>query len=233
MKGSVALGKLYQAARKSDRPMSVFIPTLKALMMSYRQGIADGSQYKGIRAIIAAIQIIMFPNLLVKFHSLAIVEKLQSKTRPQDPLYFLTHTYYLSKRLTLRQKFQVAVDHHEYESKYYISEYIARVYHSEGVKLWERFADNHHFAIELIVTEDNLHEGELSVILSIDNNRLCRMSFCYVSAGILWQTPYMTLLITRNQTDNTPYRTMFDTNFKQNSPQIFCLAALCGIAIAN
>ena len=26
---------------------------------------------------------------------------------------------------------------------------------------------------------------------------------------------------------------MFDTNFKQNSPQIFCLAALCGIAIAN
>jgi uncharacterized protein VirK/YbjX len=43
----------------------------------------------------------------------------------------------------------------------------------------------------------------------------------------------MTILISRNQTDRTPARAWFDQCFKQNTPQFFCLAAVCGIAVSN
>ena len=43
----------------------------------------------------------------------------------------------------------------------------------------------------------------------------------------------MTMLISRNQTDPTSFRQLFDQCFKQNTPQLFCLSAVCGIALTN
>jgi hypothetical protein len=59
------------------------------------------------------------------------------------------------------------------------------------------------------------------------------MSFCYLNADIFGLSSGMTMLISRNQTDRTPARALFDRCFKQNAPQLFCLAAICGIAASN
>ena len=83
---------------------------------------------------------------------------------------------------------QSAIAHHQFELKNYSSEYARQVYRSSGVVLWERSVDNLHFTIVLVATEDNRHEGDLSVILSVDNIRLCRMSFCYFNARIFGVT---------------------------------------------
>jgi hypothetical protein len=59
------------------------------------------------------------------------------------------------------------------------------------------------------------------------------MSFCYLDANIFGLRSQSTLLITRNQTDVTAARDLFDRNFKQSVPQFFCLFAVCGIAMSN
>jgi hypothetical protein len=206
---------------------SSFYYILKALRMVYRQG--DLSMLR----LFAALRILFFPKAIYKVHSLGLMTKLSNPARKLEPLYFLSHKHYISRYLTLRQRVQIAIDHHEYEFKNYNREYAAKVYHSGGALLWERTVNNHNFTIELDASDDNRHEGDLSVILSVDGDRLCRMSFCYLDANIFGTPSHMTLLISRNQTDRTPMRTKFDQAYKQNTPQFFCLAAVCGIAIAN
>jgi hypothetical protein len=59
------------------------------------------------------------------------------------------------------------------------------------------------------------------------------MAFSYINANILGLPSNMTMLISQNQTDRTSVRELFDSCFKQNSPQLFCLSAICGIAMSN
>jgi uncharacterized protein VirK/YbjX len=206
---------------------------LKALTTVYREGLAEGTYYSSILRFLAALRIMFFPITITRFHSMKIMTKMYNPERKHDPLYFLVHHYYLSKKFTLRQRVQTAMNHHEYELANYSSEYARQVYRSEGILLWKRTFDNLHFTIILIATDDNRHEGDLSVILSVNGIRLCRMSFCYLNADILGQSSSITMLISRNQTDPTPFRDLFDRCFKQNTPQLFCLSAVCGIAMMN
>ncbi|MBV9287176.1 MAG: DUF535 family protein, partial [Hyphomicrobiales bacterium] len=182
---------------------------------------------------LAAARIIFFPRSVAKFYFMNVRSKLNDHTRYNDQLYFLAHNYYLSKRLTLRQRVQAAIDHHEYEFIHQNSEYEKVVYHAGGIVLWETLCHQHHFKLVLKVTEDYLHEGELSVTLFADDSRVCRMSFCYINANIFGLSNYITILITRNQMDKNVAQQVFNECFKQNRPQLFCLHAICGIALAN
>lgn len=213
---------------------------VKALAMVYREELENRTDnwpllrvLAALRMVLAALRIMCFPIAILKLHSMKFLTKLYNPARTLDPLYFLSHRYYISKHLTLRQRMQVAMNHHEYEFKNYGREYAMQVYRLGGVLLWERSIYNHDFAIVLNASDDNRHEGDLSVILLVDKVRLCRMSFCYLDADIFGFTPHMTILISRNQTDRTSARALFDQCFKQNTPQLFCLAAVCGIAITN
>lgn len=200
---------------------------LKALTIAYRAGLA--APYSTILRLLRALRILFFPRAMLQFHSMEIMRKLCAR----DPLYFITDSYYISRHFTLRQRVQSAMNHHQFELKNYSCEYARQVYRSSGVLLWERSVDNLHFAIGLIATEDLLHEGDLSVILSVDNIRLCRMSFCYLDARIFGLPSHMTMLISRNQTDRVPSRDLFNRCFKNNMPQLLCLSAICGVAMAN
>ena len=167
------------------------------------------------------------------FYSMKLVAKLNNTRHKHDQLYFLSHKYYVSRQLTLRKRVQSAMEHHKYELTNFECEYARQVYRSDGVILWEQSVEKIKFTIVLIATDDNRHEGDLSVILYIGNTKLCRISFCYLNANIFGLTSNMTILISRNQTDRTPARDLFDQCFRQNNPQFFCLAAVCGIALSN
>jgi uncharacterized protein VirK/YbjX len=162
-----------------------------------------------------------------------LTRKLRHPTRKQDPFYFLAHNYYLSKRFTLRQRVDVAMRHHEYELQTYTVDYAKDVYRSEGALLWRQYFGDLCFKIVLTASLDNRHEGDLTVILYADDVDLCQISFCYLTADVFERPPCMTMLISRNQTHRTSARDLFDRCFGQNSPQLFCLSAICGIAMAN
>jgi uncharacterized protein VirK/YbjX len=145
----------------------------------------------------------------------------------------LVHHFYISRRFTLRQRVDVAIDHHKYELQTANCDYARQVYRADGVLLWQRSFDCRHFKIVLIATPDERHEGDLTVVLSVNNIILCRMSFCYLNANMFGQPSDTTMLISRNQTDRTCARELFDRYFKQNTPQLFCLSAICGLAMMN
>jgi uncharacterized protein VirK/YbjX len=209
--------------------LSIFM----ALSTVYHEEKMEGTTYSATLRVLAALRIVLFPGAMFKFKSLNILNKLRNPTNKCDPLYFLAHKYYLSKRITLRQRVRAAMDHHKYENQNYDHEYVGRVYHSDGLLLWQRSVDNFRFTIVLVATEDNRHEGDLSVILYVNNTRLCRMSFCYLNSDIFGLSSGMMMLISRNQTDRTPARTWFEQCFGQNTPHFFCLSAVCGIAVSN
>jgi uncharacterized protein VirK/YbjX len=208
---------------------------LTALKIVYREelGRPQGSVYCAIIRLINGARILLFPRAVDQISSMNVIEKLKHPTRNHDPLYFLIYRHYISKRFTISQRVQVALDHHKYESRFYNSEYISQVYRSGGILLWERSFDDLHFTIVLIATPDNRNEGELSVILSVNEVVLSIMSFCYLKADVFGLSPYTTMLISRNQTSRTSFRDAFNKCFKQNTPQLFCLSAVCGIAMTN
>jgi uncharacterized protein VirK/YbjX len=162
-----------------------------------------------------------------------LTRKLRHPTRRRDPLYFLAHHYYMSRKFTLRQRVDVAMIHHQFELRAYNRDYARQVYRTEGVLLWQRSFDDLHFTIVLMASPDNRHEGDLSVVLSVNDTNLCRMSFCYLNSNVFGLPPNMTMLISRNQTDRGSVRDCFDRYFKQNNPQLFCLSAVYGIAMLN
>jgi uncharacterized protein VirK/YbjX len=214
-------------------PAFIILSMLKAIAIVYREELLEGTACSSILRFLAALRIFLFPCTMCKFHFMELISKLYDPRLKHDPLYFVVHKYYISKQFTLRQRVQAAMDHHEYELKNYDCRYERQVYRSDGVMLWEQSVDDLKFTIVLVATEDNRHEGDLSVILSVNGTRLCRMSFCYLNPNIFGLTSHMTMLISRNQTDRTPVRDSFDQCFKQNTPQLFCLAAVCGIALSN
>jgi uncharacterized protein VirK/YbjX len=208
---------------------------LNALTAVYREERAEAQAtfYSPILRCLAAARILLFPNIIARFSSLNLTEKLYHPTRNNDPLYFIVRHYYISRQFTLRQRVDVAMNHHEYELQAYTADYARQVYRSDGILLWERSVDNHHFNIVLTAIPGNRHEGDLTVILSVNNISLCGMSFCYLNANIFGQPSGMTMLISKNQTALNSFRELFDQCFKQNTPQLFCLSAACGIAVAN
>jgi uncharacterized protein VirK/YbjX len=208
---------------------------LTALKIVYREelGRPQGTVYSAIIRLINGARILLFPRAVDQINSMNVIGKLKHPTRNHDPLYFLVYRHYISKRFTISQRVQVALDHHKYESRFYNSEYIRQAYRSGGILLWERSFDDLHFTIVLIATPDNRNEGELSVILSVNQVVLSIMSFCYLKADVFGLLPYTTMLISRNQTSRTSSRHAFNKCFKQNTPQLFCLSAVCGIAMTN
>jgi uncharacterized protein VirK/YbjX len=207
----------------------------KALLISYREELSrsEGTVFSALKRVVVGMRILLFPRAIADFKAMKLMEKLKHPTRDHDPLYFILYRHYISKKFTINQRIQIAINHHKYESLFFDCEYVRKIYGSDGIVLWEQYFDDIRFNIVLIATTDNRNEGELSVVLSVNNVQLSLMSFCYVNANIFGLMLRMTLVISRNQTSLTSSRELFDQCFKQNTPQLFCLSAICGIAMTN
>ena len=202
---------------------------LKALTIVYREGLVEGTLYRTVLRLLAASRVLLFPHGVLQFHSTEILKKLCSPTRTHDPLYFLTHNCCISKHFTLRQRVQSAINHHQFELKNYSSEYARQVYRSSGVLLWDNMLTS---SLPIVLCHRAPRRRSQRDFIR-GYIRLCRMSFCYLDARIFGLTSHKTMLVSRNQTDRNNSRDLFNRCFKQNTPQLFCLSAICGIAMAN
>jgi uncharacterized protein VirK/YbjX len=210
---------------------------LKAFAVAFNEELAEcDSVFTPLRAflrLLAAARIMFFTEVILKYKRLGVLEKLFNPVQKWDPLYFAVHKFHLCRSFIFRERLQCAMYHHEYEERNFKREYFGQIYSSDGIQLWKQVVGNVHFSLTLTATDDNRHEGELSVILYAGNIRLCRMSFCYLDANIFGLRSHSTMLISRNQTDVTAARNLFNQSFKQSAPQFFCLFAVCGIAMSN
>lgn len=184
--------------------------------------------------VIAACRILRFPSKLRRLWSLNFMRPYFSLKDKRDTFFFLTHKYYLSKAFTLAQRIDCAVAHYSFEGQNYGAVYHRSVYQSpRGLALWHRVENGTRYTITLCATEDNRYEGDLSVLCFVNEARVCRVSFSYVSGTLFGLRPDHMMFVTRSQTDRNPELGRFRDSFKQNSPTYFCLASVCGIAMAN
>jgi uncharacterized protein VirK/YbjX len=141
---------------------------------------------------------------------------------------------YLSRYFTLAQRIDCAITHYSFEAQNYGPTYRRSVYQSpRGLVLWHRVEDGTGYTITLRATEDKRREGDLSVYCFVNDTRVCRVSFSYVNGSLFGLQRERTMFVTRSQTDRNSELQRFRDTFKQNSPPYFCLASVCGIAMAN
>jgi uncharacterized protein VirK/YbjX len=187
--------------------------------------------------VLAACRVLRFPLKLRRLQSLNFMSSYFLPKRPKnktDTFFFLTHRYYLSKAFNLAQRIDCAVAHYSFEARNYGPIYHGSVYQSpRGLVLWHRFVDGTRYTITLCATEDNRYEGDLSVLCFVNETRVCRVSFSYVSGSLFGLQAEHTMFVTRSQTDRNPELERFRDSFKQNFPPYFCVASVCGIAMAN
>lgn len=184
--------------------------------------------------VLAAFRILRFPLKLRRLRSLNFMRSYFSHKNKTDTFFFLTHRYYLSKAFNLAQRIDCAVAHYSFEGQNYGPIYHGSVYQSpRGLVLWQRVVDGTRYTITLCATEDTRYEGDLSVSCFVNEARVCRVSFSYVSGSLFGLQAEHTMFVTRSQTHRNPELERFRDSFKQNSPPYFCLASVYGIAMAN
>jgi len=180
------------------------------------------------------LRILLFPLKLKQLWSLNFMRSYFPNHSQRDTFFFLSHGHYLSRNFTLAQRVDCAINHYSFEGQNYGSTYHRCVYQSpRGLALWHRIVDGTRYTIALRATEDYRYEGDLSVLCFVNETRVCRVSFSYVDGSLFGLRSERTMFVTRNQTDRNPELQRFRDSFKQNSPPYFCLASVCGIAMAN
>jgi hypothetical protein len=127
-----------------------------------------------------------------------------------------------------------AVPPYAYEQASFSPTYVDAVYRGEGLELWRSASEDHTFSIRLMIANDNLFEGCLSVVAFVDGQRVCLLSFSYVDAAIFGRMAGTMVFVTRKQSGRHPEQQQaFSRAFNHSSPPYFCVAALAGVALAT
>jgi uncharacterized protein VirK/YbjX len=158
-----------------------------------------------------------------------------------DVFHHLSHRNYLAKDLSLRERVRCVLVHYKFEELMFDLAYKQAVYRDGGLVLWQREANGSRFAIRLVMAERLNAEGDLTVVATVDGERLHRLSFSWVDhrfAGLPCPpvpslSSSLAPFVARNQgsrVDAAAGFAAFERAFPNNSPSFFCFAALQGIA---
>jgi uncharacterized protein VirK/YbjX len=152
-----------------------------------------------------------------------------------DPLFYLSHRHYLSQRLSYRQRIGCAITHYAYEGSRHSEAYRDAVYQNGGLALWSKAVNGAQYSIRLCATINPRNEGGNSIRLIVDGACLCEMSYVWLDGSVVDAPIGIFPLITRNQSAGPGSDSLrrFRSDFPQNSPPYFCLAAMHGIARAH
>lgn len=155
-----------------------------------------------------------------------------------DPLFFLSHRYFLAKGLSARQRAQCALFHYEYEVNNFGPFYLDRVYRGDGLTLWSETIDGNSYDIKLMPGNDVLYEGGLSIVFHYNGERVCVVSYSTVpTVAFLPQDSKpngAVIFVTRKQlTSNHDYQKAFNKAFDRTTPAHLCIGALAGLVMAQ
>jgi uncharacterized protein VirK/YbjX len=161
-----------------------------------------------------------------------------------DPVFFLSHRHFLAKGLTAQQRAEIALAHYQREDEAFDDSYFHAVYCGTGLTLWEDTIEGVTYDIRLMLGNDVLYEGGLSLVFHGNGERICVMSFSSVPTKMF--LPHFVsgegepplkdtiLFVTRKQlTGDREYQKAFNKAFDRTTPAHLCLGALEGFGLAQ
>ncbi|WP_395543651.1 DUF535 family protein [Neotabrizicola sp. sgz301269] len=154
-----------------------------------------------------------------------------------DPLFCLSHRYYLAKGLSPQERLVAARHHYEQEDRLYRSAYSEQVYQAGGLVLWSADSPLHHYDIVLQPGRDVAYEGGLSLALRMDGGCLCVLSFSQIPTRIFHagtDLPDTIHLVSRRHlTKERDHQADYNKTFHRSTPAHMVFAALEGLVLAQ
>lgn len=154
-----------------------------------------------------------------------------------DPLFCLSHRYYLAKGLTPRERLLAARHHYQQEDRLYRGAYTEQVYQAGGLVLWSADSPLHHYDIVLQPGRDVAYEGGLSLALRMDGGCLCVLSFSEIPTRIFRSDPDLPetihLVSRRHLTKDRDHQADYNKAFHRSAPAHMVFAALEGLILAQ
>lgn len=157
-----------------------------------------------------------------------------------DPLFFLSHRYYLAKGLSARARLQAALYHYRHQDRAFSPDYFEKVYRRGGLPLWRADTGGHRYDILLQPGRDVAYEGGLSLALRADGACLCVLSFSQVPGRLLTGAgdgpalPAALPFISRKHlTRDHGYQAPYNRAFHRVTPAHMVFAAFAGLAMAQ
>lgn len=176
---------------------------------------------------VRATRLLLFPVHAWRLHDLNRVGGFLRA----DPLMFMKREHCLSRFFGLRQRIDNALLHYQHELHGFDETYRKRVYHEDGLVLFEDQVGDVRVSMRLAASGEHRCEGDVTVFVELDGQAACYVSYSFVNAACFGLPPGKTMFVTRSQL--MPGVHLFRRCYPHNSPQYFCLAAIAGIAMAN
>jgi uncharacterized protein VirK/YbjX len=186
----------------------------------------------GLRVLVMAWRLLGEREKLGELFTIPAFAQMLALQPQADPLFFISHRHFLSRGLSASERLGGALDHFHFKQSRFTPA-LLEMLHEEGLLLWRQEPG---WEIRLRANAEIRHEGPLSLALTHEGRRLHEMSFAWVNAERLGMAagPDPVLFATRSQCapSDAPHLARFRTDFPQNSPAYFGLAALNGIVTA-
>jgi uncharacterized protein VirK/YbjX len=183
-------------------------------------------------SILRPLRVLAYREAHRKLLALPVYKQCGATMLREDPFHHISHGRYLRQGLTVRQRVQYVYQHYAFESRQWTDDYRRAVYRDPGLELWRSYGGGTVFTIRLEAGRRNVPEGDLSVVLSVDDAALHRINFSWLADTLDGTvTPFLACSQTRRRSSNTEALFgAFEREFPQNSPAFFCFAAVEGVA---
>ena len=186
----------------------------------------------GLRVLLGAGRMLGEREQLAELLAIPAFAALMDVQPRADAFFFISHRHFLSSGFETAERIACVLEHFRFEQAHFAPALLPLL-HGEGLRLWQ-----HEMGVEIRLRANaaTRHEGPLSLVLRGGGETLHELSFAWVDAthfgADAGQGPV--LFATRNQSlhSDAPGLARFRTDFPQNSPAYFTLAALSGLATA-
>jgi uncharacterized protein VirK/YbjX len=179
-------------------------------------------------SILRPLRVLAYREAHWKLLGLPVYKQFGATVLRKDHFHHISRGGYLRRGLTVRQRVQYVYQHYAFESRQWTDHYHRAIYGGPGLELWRSHGGGAAFTIRLEAGSRYVPEGDLSIVLSVDNTALHRINFSWmVDTQDGTVTPF---LGSSQRARNTEAAFAFERDFPHNSPAFFCFAAVEGVA---
>lgn len=234
-------GDAHTLATSHAHTQSNVLSTLTAGFVADWKGL---SPTVAVARVLRASRIFGMNGVREKITSNAAYQRHVAGIAKDDAVFFLSHRHYLAKGLTPSQRAQTALHHYRHEITAFDGAYFDAVYCQNGLTLWRDVVDETSYDIRLMPGNDVLYEGGVSLVMHVNDVRVCVVSYSTVQTEVFFpqfRTMHdgevladTTLYVTRKQlTPTHEYQKKFNKAFDRTTPAHLCFGALAGVAHAQ
>jgi len=186
----------------------------------------------GLRVLLGAGRMLGERERLAELFAIPAFARLMAAQPRTDAFFFISHRHFLSRGFGATERIACVLDHFRFEQAH-LAPYLLRALYGNGLLLWSQALGHE---IRLRANADTRHEGPLSLVLCSGTETLHQLSFAWVDAARLGPAaghgPVLFATRSQSQPSDSPGLARFRSDFPQNSPAYFSLAALSGLAAA-